>query len=192
MTHLPQLISDLALLLTVAAVATIVCKKFKLPLVIGYVAAGFIVGPAFDYFPDVGDPTNISTWSDIGVIFLMFGLGLEFSVIKLTTVGKSAVVTAATEMPLMIVCGTCLGLLFGWSFTTSIFLGGMLAISSSSIIVKTFNDLGVKKTGFAELVFGVLVIEDIAAVFLLAILSTVAAGSADGADAILKIGQMAL
>ncbi len=192
MTHLPQLISDLALLLAVAAVATIVCKKFKLPLVIGYVAAGFIVGPAFDYFPDVGDPTNISTWSDIGVIFLMFGLGLEFSVIKLTTVGKSAVVTAATEMPLMIVCGTCLGLLFGWSFTTSIFLGGMLAISSSSIIVKTFNDLGVKKTGFAELVFGVLVIEDIAAVFLLAILSTVAAGSADGADAILQIGQMAL
>ncbi len=192
MTHLPQLITDLALLLAVAAVATIVCKKFKLPLVIGYVAAGFIVGPAFDFFPDIGDPTNISTWSDIGVIFLMFGLGLEFSVIKLTTVGKSAVVTAATEMPLMIICGTCLGLLFGWSFTTSIFLGGMLAISSSSIIVKTFNDLGVKKAGFAELVFGVLVIEDIAAVFLLAILSTVAAGSADGADAILQIGQMAL
>lgn len=192
MTHLPQLISDLALLLAVAAVATIVCKKLKLPLVIGYVAAGFIVGPAFVYFPDLGDPATISTWSDIGVIFLMFGLGLEFSVIKLTTVGKSAVVTAATEMPLMIICGTCLGLVFGWSLTTSIFLGGMLAISSSSIIVKTFTDLGVKKAGFAELVFGVLVIEDIAAVFLLAILSTVAAGSSDGADAILQIGQMAL
>lgn len=192
MTHLPQLISDLALLLAVAAVATIVCKKLKLPLVIGYVAAGFIVGPAFVYFPDLGDSATISTWSDIGVIFLMFGLGLEFSVIKLTTVGKSAVVTAATEMPLMIICGTCLGLVFGWSLTTSIFLGGMLAISSSSIIVKTFTDLGVKKAGFAELVFGVLVIEDIAAVFLLAILSTVAAGSSDGADAILQIGQMAL
>ncbi|WP_251179324.1 cation:proton antiporter [Adlercreutzia agrestimuris] len=192
MTHLPQLISDLALLLAVAAAATIVCKKLKLPLVIGYVAAGFIVGPAFVYFPDLGDPATISTWSDIGVIFLMFGLGLEFSVIKLTTVGKSAVVTAATEMPLMIICGTCLGLVFGWSLTTSIFLGGMLAISSSSIIVKTFTDLGVKKAGFAELVFGVLVIEDIAAVFLLAILSTVAAGSSDGADAVLQIGQMAL
>ncbi|NHM14421.1 cation:proton antiporter domain-containing protein [Xiamenia xianingshaonis] len=192
MSHVPQLISDLALLLAVAAVATIACKRLRLPLVIGYVVAGFLVGPAATWFPNISDTANISVWSDIGVIFLMFGLGLEFSVIKLTQVGKSAAVTALTEMPAMIACGTALGMAFGWGWTTSIFLGGMLAISSSSIIVKTFSDLGVKKAGFAELVFGVLVIEDITAVFLLAVLSTIAAGSGDGAGAVAQIGQMAL
>lgn len=193
MQNLPQLITDLALILAVAAAVTIACRRFKLPLVVGYVLAGFLVGPAIAWVPTVVDTASITTWSDIGVIFLMFGLGLEFSVLKLTTVGRPAVVTAATEMLLMIALGLLVGTCLGWSFVMSLFLGGMLAISSSSIIVKTFNDLGVKGQGFAELVFGVLVIEDIAAVFLLAVLSTAGAGAgADAADVVLKIGRMAL
>jgi CPA2 family monovalent cation:H+ antiporter-2 len=193
MQNLPQLITDLALILAVAAVVTIACRRFRLPLVVGYVLAGFLVGPAIVWVPTVVDTASITTWSDIGVIFLMFGLGLEFSVLKLTTVGRPAIVTAATEMSLMIALGLIVGTLLGWPFVMSLFLGGMLAISSSSIIVKTFTDLGIKGQGFAELVFGVLVIEDIAAVFLLAVLSTVGAGAgADPADVALKIGRMAL
>ncbi|WP_080797567.1 cation:proton antiporter domain-containing protein [Arabiibacter massiliensis] len=193
MQQLPQLITDLALILAVAAVVTIVCRRFRLPLVVGYVLAGFLVGPAIHWIPTVVDTASVTAWSDIGVIFLMFGLGLEFSVLKLATVGRPAVVTAAFEMTLMMATGLMVGTLLGWSFTMSLFLGGMLAISSSSIIVKTFNDLGVKGQGFTELVFGVLVIEDIAAVFLLAALSTAGAGAdADAAAAALKIGRMAL
>ncbi|RDB61747.1 sodium:proton exchanger [Gordonibacter sp. 28C] len=193
MQNLPPLITDLALILAVAAVVTIACRRLKLPLVVGYVLAGFLVGPAIAWVPTVVDTASITTWSDIGVIFLMFGLGLEFSVLKLTTVGRPAVVTAATEMSLMIALGLLVGTLLGWPFVMSLFLGGMLAISSSSIIVKTFTDLGIKGQGFTELVFGVLVIEDIAAVFLLAVLSTAGAGAgAEAADVVLKIGRMAL
>ena len=193
MQNLPPLITDLALILAVAAVVTIACRRLKLPLVVGYVLAGFLVGPAIAWVPTVVDTASITTWSDIGVIFLMFGLGLEFSVLKLTTVGRPAVVTAATEMSLMIALGLLVGTLLGWSFVMSLFLGGMLAISSSSIIVKTFTDLGIKGQGFTELVFGVLVIEDIAAVFLLAVLSTAGTGAgAEAADVVLKIGRMAL
>lgn len=193
MQDLPQLITDLALILAVAAVVTIACKRFRLPLVVGYVLAGFLVGPAVAWVPTVVDMASVTTWSDIGVIFLMFGLGLEFSVLKLATVGRPAVVTAAFEMSLMIAVGLVVGTLLGWSFVMSLFLGGMLAISSSSIIVKTFTDLGIKGQGFTELVFGVLVIEDIAAVFLLAVLSTMGGGAdAGAADVALKIGRMAL
>lgn len=192
MERLPQLITDLALLLAVAAAVTVVCKRFKLPLVVGYVLAGFLVSPAIGWIPNVVDKANIGTWSDIGVIFLMFGLGLEFSVMKLVTVGKPAIVTATVEMSLMIASGILLGTILGWPFLMSLFLGGMLAISSSSIIVKTFNELRLKGQGFTELVFGVLVIEDIAAVFLLAVLSTADGSGGDGADTALKIGRMAL
>ena len=137
MQNLPQLITDLALILAVAAVVTSACRRFRLPLVVGYVLAGFLVGPAIVWVPTVVDTASITTWSDIGVIFLMFGLGLEFSVLKLTTVGRPAIVTAATEMSLMIALGLIVGTLLGWPFVMSLFLGGMLAISSSSIIVKT-------------------------------------------------------
>lgn len=178
MQSIPQLVSDLALLLAVAAVATIVCKRFKQPLVLGYVVAGFLVSPAIGWIPNIVETADVSTWSQIGVIFLMFGLGLQFSVVKLTTVGRSALVTAAFEMSLMIAAGFACGTLLGWSTSTSLFLGGMLAISSSSIIVKTF---------------GVLVIEDIAGVFLLVVLSTVAvSASVDGGAVAVHIGRMAL
>lgn len=193
MQSIPQLVSDLALLLAVAAVATIVCKRFKQPLVLGYVVAGFLVSPAIGWIPNIVETTDVSTWSQIGVIFLMFGLGLQFSVVKLTTVGRSALVTAAFEMSLMIAAGFACGTLLGWSASTSLFLGGMLAISSSSIIVKTFGELGLRTKAFSQLVFGVLVIEDIAGVFLLVVLSTVAvSASVDGGAVAVHIGRMAL
>lgn len=193
MQNLPQLVVDLALLLAVAALATIACKRFKQPLVLGYVVAGFLVSPAIGWIPNVVDKANVSTWSQIGVIFLMFGLGLQFSVVKLANVGRPALVTALVEMSSMIAVGFTVGTLLGWAPFTSLFLGGMLAISSSSIVVKTFGEMGLRGKGFAELVFGVLVIEDIAGVFLLVVLSTVAASTAvDGGAVALKIGQMAL
>ncbi|WP_102375668.1 cation:proton antiporter [Raoultibacter massiliensis] len=193
MEHIPQLVADLALLLTVAAVVTIVCKKLKQPLVLGYVIAGFLISPAIGWLPNISDTENISTWSEIGVIFLMFGLGLEFSIVKLSTVGKPAIITALVEMALMIAAGVACGTLLGWSFYTSLFLGGMLAISSTTIIVKAFDELGLKGKKFTELVFGALVIEDIVGIFLMVFLSTIAVGSAvDGGEVALKISQMAL
>lgn len=193
MEHLPQLIFDLALLLTVAAIATIVCKKFNQPSILGYVIAGFLVGPAIGWFPNIIDTESISTWSEIGVIFLMFGLGLEFSVMKLTEVGKPGIITAVTEMAFMIASGILCGTLLGWDFFTSLFLGGMLAISSTTIIVKAFGELGMKGKKFTDLVFGSLIIEDIIGIFLMVFLSTIAVGTAVSGGAIaLQIGQMLL
>lgn len=193
MQHLPALVIDLALLLAVAAVATIVCRRFKQPLVLGYVVAGFLIGPAIEWFPDITDTESITTWSEIGVIFLMFGLGLEFSIVRLSTVGRPAFITAITEMVLMVAAGMTCGTLLGWSFFTSLFLGGMLAISSTTIIIKAFDDLGMKGKGFTELVFGSLVVEDIMGIFLMVVLSTVAVGSTfNGAAVALELGQMAL
>ena len=193
MSHLPALIFDLALLLAVAALATIVCRKFKQPLVLGYVVAGFLIGPAIEWFPDITDSSSISTWSEIGVIFLMFGLGLEFSIVRLSSVGRPAFITAITEMLLMVAAGVACGLLLGWSFFTSLFLGGMLAISSTTIIIKAFDDLGMKGKGFTELVFSSLVVEDIMGIFLMVVLSTVAVSSSiNGGAVLLELGQMAL
>lgn len=193
MQTLPPLAIDLALILAVAAIATIVCRRLKQPLVLGYVLAGFLVSPAISWFPDVSDTESISVWSEIGVIFLMFGLGLEFSITRLATAGRPAILTALIEMGLMMVAGFTCGTLLGWPLLTSLFLGGMIAISSTTIIAKTFDELHLKDKGFAGLVFGVLVIQDIAAVFLMVVLSTLAVGtSMDGAAVSVKLGRMAL
>lgn len=193
MHHIPLLITDLALILTVAAAATIICRKLKQPLVLGYVVAGFLIGPAVDWFPNVADSEGISTWSEIGVIFLMFGLGLEFSIVRLLNVGKAAVITAVTEMALMIAAGMLCGTALGWSFFSSLFLGGMLAISSTTIIIKAFDDLGLKGKKFTELVFGSLVVEDIMGIFMMVVLSTMAvSASLDGGAVVVELGQMAL
>ena len=193
MEHIPSLIIDLALLLTVAAVATILCKRLKQPLILGYVLAGLLVGPAISWIPNITDGESISTWSEIGVIFLMFGLGLEFSIMKLTRVGKPGIITALTEMTLIVAAGFLCGTLMGWSFFTSLFLGGMLASSSTTIIVKAFDELGIKGKSFTGLVFGTLVIEDIVVIFLMVVLSTIAVGTAiDGGAILAQVGQMAL
>ncbi len=174
MQHLPELIKDLALILSVAALVILVFSKLKQPVVLGYIVAGLLVGPNFKLFPSVIEPEYIKTWADIGVIFLLFGLGLEFSFKKLLKVGGVAVITAVTEVTLTLLLGLGVGQLLGWKFMDSLFLGGILAIASTTIIIRAFDELGVKSQKFAGIVTGVLVIEDLVAVLLMVLLSTVA------------------
>lgn len=174
MTHLPHLVVDLALILGSAAITTLIFKKLKQPLVLGYLIAGFLVGPHFKFFPSVSDEKNIQVWAEIGVIFLLFSLGLEFSFKKLMKVGGSASITALVEVVVMLGLGYGTGKILGWNTMDSIFLGGVLSISSTTIIIRAFDELGVKGQKFAGLVFGILVVEDLVAIVLLVLLSTVA------------------
>lgn len=174
MTHLATLITDLALLLIVAGITTLLCKRLKQPTVIGYILAGFLIGPVVDFVPTVGDMTNIDLWAEIGVIFLMFALGLEFSLHKLASVGSTSFITAFVEVPGMLLTGFIAGKLLGWDTMNSIFLGGMLSMSSTMITIKAVEDLGMKERRFTRLAVGTLVVEDIVAIFLMVVLSTVA------------------
>lgn len=174
MQHLPDLIQDLGLILVAAATVSLLFKWLKQPLVLGYLVAGFLVGPSFQFFPTVKDQASITTWAEIGVIFILFGLGLEFSFKKLKAVGRSAVITAAVEISLMLGLGYVVGRSLGWARMDSMFLGGMLSISSTTIIVKSIEELGLKGRNFVSLVFGVLVVEDLVAVLLLVLLSSIA------------------
>lgn len=174
MSHLPPLLSDLALILITAGVVTILFKWLKQPVVLGYIVAGFLVSPHFGFVPSVGDLDNIATWSEIGIIFLLFALGLEFSFKKLMDVGGTASIATSINMGSMIVIGYILGQIIGWSQMESIFLGGMLSMSSTTIIIKAFNDMGLQKKRFAGIVFGMLIVEDLAAIVMMVLLSTVA------------------
>ena len=174
MTHLPALIADLGLVLSVAAVTTIVSKAVKQPVVLGYIVAGFLVGPHVNFLPSVADEANIRTWSEIGVIFLLFSLGLEFSFRKLVKVGGTATVTSLVTVAFMLGAGFLTGRAMGWAVMDSLFLGGILSISSTTIIFRAFDELGLKTASFAKVVLGVLVVEDLVAILLLVLLSTVA------------------
>jgi CPA2 family monovalent cation:H+ antiporter-2 len=174
MGHLPKLIEDLALILMVGAFVTLLFKKIKQPLVLGYIIAGFLVGPHFHWLPTVVDTENIDTLSEIGVIFLLFSLGLEFSFKKLMRVGGAASITAFVEIIFITIAGFFVGRLLGWKTMDSLFLGGMLASSSTTIILRAFDELGVKGKKFAGIVFGVLVVEDIVVILLMVLLSTIA------------------
>ncbi|MBS1761398.1 MAG: cation:proton antiporter, partial [Bacteroidetes bacterium] len=174
MGHLPALIADLSLILIAGAVVTLIFRIIKQPLVLGYIIAGFIVGPHFSYMPTVVDKDNISTLAEIGVIFLLFSLGLEFSFKKLIRVGGSASITALVEIIFITVTGYALGKMLGWSTMDSLFLGGMLASSSTTIIIRAFEELGVKTKQFSRIVIGVLVVEDIVVILLMVLLSTIA------------------
>lgn len=174
MGHLPPLIQDLALILIAGAITTLVFRKIKQPLVLGYIIAGFLVGPHFKLLPTVADTENIDTLAEIGVIFLLFSLGLEFSFKKLMRVGGEASITAFVEILFITVAGYYTGLWMGWSRMDSLFLGGMLASSSTTIIIRAFDELGVKTKQFARIVFGVLVVEDIVVILLMVLLSTIA------------------
>jgi CPA2 family monovalent cation:H+ antiporter-2 len=183
MIHLPDLIQDLAFILMTAAIVTLLFKKLKQPVVLGYLIAGLLVGPHFSWTPSVRETRDISIWAEIGVIFMLFGLGLEFSFKKLVQVGKSATITASFEIFAMLVIGYVAGQLMGWSRMDSLFLGGILSISSTTIIVRAFDELGLKGRGFVSLVFGVLIVEDLIAILLLVLLSSVAATqSLSGSD----------
>ena len=168
------LIIDLTLITIYAGITTLICKKLKQPIVLGYVLAGIFAGPYFDLLPTVSDRENLSLWADIGVIFLLFGLGLEFSFKKMLNVGKSAMITANANILFMLFLGYYTGLLLGWSTTDSFFLGSMISMSSTTIIIKAFDDLNIKKQKFTDLVFGVLVIEDLVGILLLVLLPMVA------------------
>lgn len=174
MTHLPNLIIDLALILGAAAFITLLFKWLKQPLVLGYIIAGFLVGPYFKWLPTIQEHENIRIWAEVGVIFLLFSLGLEFSFKKLLKVGGSASITAFVEVVVMVFIGYAVGKAMGWSSMDSLFLGGILSISSTTIIIRAFDELGMKTKQFASLVFGVLIVEDLVAIVLMVLLSTLA------------------
>ena len=170
------LIIDLTLITIYAGLTTLLCKKIKQPIILGYLLAGILAGPYFNFLPTVTDKEDLNLWADIGVIFLLFGLGLEFSFKKMVNVGKSAMITATITILFMLFLGYNTGLLLGWSTMDSFFLGSMISMSSTTIIIKTFNDLSIKKQKFTDLVFGVLVIEDLVGILMLVLLPTIAMG----------------
>jgi CPA2 family monovalent cation:H+ antiporter-2 len=172
--HLPDLISDLGLILITAAIAVLLFKILKQPLVLGYLVAGFLAGSEFDFFPTVQDVNSVKVWAEIGVIFLLFSLGLEFSFKKLMKVGGTASITALTQIIAMVTIGFFVGQLMGWNKMNSIFLGVILSISSTTIILKTFDELGVKSQKFAGNVIGSLIVQDIIAILMMVLLSTIA------------------
>lgn len=192
MSELPYLVKDLALILVVAGVVTIVFKKLKQPLVLGYVVAGFLVSPHMSYTMSVVDKADISTWGDIGVMFLLFSLGLDFSFKKILKMGMSPVIATCSVVFCMMMLGIVAGHAFGWSRMDCIFLGGMLAMSSTTIIYKAFDDLGLRQQRFAGLVMSVLILEDILAIVLMVMLSALAiGGNPDGGEmlgSVMKIG----
>lgn len=171
--HIPVLISDLAVMLITAGLITILFKKIKQPLVLGYILAGFLISSYFPFFPTVVDTDSITTWSEIGIIFLMFHLGLEFNLHKLARVGSTAIITAIVEVIGILAVGFLAGRLLGFGVMDSVFLGVMLSMSSTTIIIKAFDELQLRGKKFTELVFGTLVIEDIVGIFMMVILSTI-------------------
>lgn len=172
--HLPPIIQDLAIILIVAGAMTLLFRTIRQPIVLGYIVAGFLVGPNFEWLPTVVDTESIKVWAEIGVIFLLFALGLEFSFRKLVQVGPPASVTALVEVAGMIGIGFLVGKAFGWTTIDSVFLGGILAISSTTIIIRAFDELEMKTRGFVRLVFGVLIVEDLVAILLMVVLTTIA------------------
>lgn len=170
------MVADLALILVASGIVTIIFRKLKQPVVLGYIVAGFLISPNFDYLPTVVDQADISAWGDVGVIFLMFGLGLEFSFKKLGQVGGSAFTVAATVMAMMILVGAGIGALMGWDKMDCIFLGGMISMSSTMIILKSYEEYNLMRERFAQMVLGALVIEDIGGIFMLVILSAISVG----------------
>ena len=191
MSQLAPLISDLALILICAGVMTLVFKKLKQPLVLGYIVAGFLCSPHFAFTPSVVDEANIDLWSEIGVIFLLFALGLEFSIKKLLKVGSSAIISACTIILFMIIIGVSVGWMFGWEQMDCIYLGGMIAMSSTTIVYKAFDDMGLRQQHFAGVVLGILIIEDILAIVLMVMLSTMAVSTNfEGSEMILSIVRL--
>ena len=192
MSELPELVQDLALILVVAGFVTLLFKKLKQPLVLGYIVAGFLVSPHMSYTMSVVDKDDIQTWADIGVIFLLFSLGLDFSIKKILKMGASPIIAACTIIFSMMLLGVIVGHSFGWKEMDCIFLGGMVAMSSTTIIYKAFSDMGLTQQGFASTVMSVLILEDILAIVMMVMLSTVASGnSPDGVQllgSIMKIG----
>ena len=177
MADIPFLVKDLALILMVAGIVTIIFKKLKQPLVLGYIVAGFLVSPHMPYTMSVIDETDIKTWADIGVIFTLFSLGLDFSFKKIVKMGVSPIIATIVIVFSMMMLGISIGHGFGWSKMDCIFLGGMLAMSSTTIIYKAFDDMGLRQQKFAGMVMSVLILEDILAIVMMVMLSAIAGGN---------------
>lgn len=198
--ELSPLITDLALILISAGIITLIFKRFKQPLVLGYIVAGLLISGYLigylpesigQYIPSISDSENISIWADIGVIFLLFGLGLEFSFKKLMKVGGTASITAITEVISMLIIGFAVGYLMGWNHMDSLFLGSMLALSSTTIIIKAFEDLKLRGQKFNNVVFGVLIVEDLIAILMMVLLpAIVLAQSSLGVELVISVGKM--
>ena len=192
MAELPTMIQDLALILIVAGIVTLVFKRLKQPLVLGYIVAGFLVSPHMPLTASVADMENIQLWADIGVMFLLFSLGLDFSFKKILKMGASPIISTITIIFFMSLLGVCVGRVFHWPKMDCIFLGGMLAMSSTTIIYKAFDDLGLRQQQFASMVMSVLILEDILAIVMMVMLSAIASGNdPDGGEmmtSIVKIG----
>ena len=186
MNALPALIKDLALILMVAGIVTLVFKRLKQPLVLGYVVAGFLVSPHMPYVASVVDTADIHTWADIGVMFLLFSLGLDFSFKKILRMGASPIISTVTIIFCMMMLGIITGHLFGWGKMDCIFLGGMLAMSSTTIIYKAFDDLGLRQQQFAGRVMSVLILEDILAIVMMVMLSAIASGNSPNGGQMLE------
>ena len=193
MSQLEPLIADLALILICAGVMTLLFKSLKQPIVLGYIVAGFLASPNMPYMPSVSDMHGIHLWSEIGVIFLLFALGLEFSFKKILKMGAAPIIAAVAIILAMMYVGSFTGSLFGWSDMDCIYLGGMLAMSSTTIIFKAFDDMGLRKQRFAGLVLSVLIIEDILAIVLMVMLSTLAVSKEfEGSQMLESILQLGL
>ncbi len=184
------LIADLAWILFLGAIVTLLFKKLKQPVVLGYILAGFLASPKFEYLPSISNLENIEFWAEIGIVVLMFTLGLEFSFKKLLSSGASAVVTALIIITGMTMAGFGVGCLLHLNTINSIFLGGMISMSSTTIILKSLNDLGLRQHKFANLVLSVLIIEDLFGVLMLVLLSSMAVGSVEGMELLFSIGKL--
>lgn len=186
-----NLVKDLALILIAAGVFTVISKALKQPLILGYIVAGFLVGPHLGLFPSMSSAESVNQWSEIGIIFLLFSLGLDFSFKKLLKVGSSALITAATQCTGMFIVGLVAGQVLHFTTMESIFLGGLLSMSSTTIIIKAYDDLGLKNRPYASLIFGSLVFEDLIAILLMVLLSTMAVSNKfAGGEMLMGIGKM--
>jgi len=193
MENLDYFIKDLALMTLTAGAITLIFKKIKLPVVLGYIVAGFLIGPNFVYLPTVVETANIHTWAEIGVVFLMFALGLEFSFTKIAKVGVPPIVTAITVISCMVAAGYLIGTAMGWNSIDSIFLGGMISMSSTMIILKAYDEYNLKKEKFASLILSTMIVEDIGGVFIMIVLSTAAVGkNVSGTAMVLHISILML
>ena len=191
--HLPTLISDLVVIIIAAGLMTLLFKRLKQPVVLGYILAGVLAGPSIQFIPTVSDTVNINTWGEIGVIFLLFNLGLDFSIKKLMKVGGTAIVGAMTVLIGMMTTGYLVGTAIGLDRMNCIFLGAMLSMSSTTIIFKAFDEMGLRNKQFAGVVFGILIVEDIFAVLMLVLLSTLAVSQTfEGQELLLSMTKLAL
>ena len=187
-----NLVADLAVILIAAGIFTVISRALKQPPILGYIIAGFLVSPHLGLLPSISSVESVEQWSEIGIIFLLFALGLEFSFKKLLKVGSTALITAGTNCIGMFMVGLMLGSTLGWTTMESLFLGGMMSMSSSSVIIKAFNDMGLKKKPYAPLVFGSLIVQDLIAVVLMVLLSTLAVSNKfSGSEMVWNLAKLA-